>query len=187
LMALSMMSIRQKEKFTEGAELDIAYGPSGIGRFRVCVFHQQGSVGMETIQRIITVFPTYEQRVVRLQLASALHAVVSQRLVPRADGLGRVSAVEVMVATAFIRDCRVSPDKTRLIPSAIAGGTSEYGMQTFDQSVYGLYSRGLITGDEALLHASIPDNLRLRMQGVRSASDAANDEMTSTLERASSD
>jgi twitching motility protein PilT len=142
---------------------------------------------METIQRIITVFPTYEQRVVRLQLASALHAVVSQRLVPRADGLGRVSAVEVMVATAFIRDCRVSPDKTRLIPSAIAGGTSEYGMQTFDQSVYGLYSRGLITGDEALLHASIPDNLRLRMQGVRSASDAANDEMTSTLERASSD
>jgi twitching motility protein PilT len=89
----------------------------------------------ETIQRIITVFPAHEQKVVRLQLASALHAVVSQRLVPRSDGLGRVPAVEVMVSTGYIRDCIVNPDKTRLLRGAIAEGASEYGMQTFDQSL----------------------------------------------------
>jgi twitching motility protein PilT len=137
----------------------------------------------ETIQRIITVFPAHEQKVVRLQLASALHAVVSQRLVPRADGTGRVPVVEVMVSTTFIRDCIVNPDKTRLIHGAIAEGGSEYGIQTFDQSLYGLYSQELITQEEALLHASNPDDLRLRMQGVRSASDAQHDEMSTAFER----
>ena len=316
-MAFSMMTNRQKQKFKETAELDMAYGVAGLGRFRVNVFQQRGNVGMvlrviptkirtieelelprvlekvceerrglvlvtgttgsgkstslaamidrinstrpdhvitiedpieflhrdkhsfinqrevevdtanfstalraalrqdpdvilvgemrdletiatailaaetghlvfstlhtldatETIQRIIAVFPPPEQKQIRLQLAATLKAVVSQRLVRRSDDKGRVPAVEVMIATAYIRDCIINPDKTRLIHDAIAAGTSQYGMQTFDQSLYDLYVRQLISYEEALLRASNPDDFKLRVQGVRSAADAAREEM----------
>src|SRR5262247_1276906 len=88
----------------------------------------------ETINRIISVFPPHQQKQIRLQLAAVLKAAVSQRLMPRADGTGRVPAVEVMRTTNFIRDCIENKDKTKLIHDAIAQGTSQYGMQTFDQS-----------------------------------------------------
>jgi twitching motility protein PilT len=316
-MAFSMMTNRQKQKFKESAELDMAYGVAGLGRFRVNVFQQRGNVGLvlrviptkirtieelelpkvisdvceeqrgmilvtgttgsgksttlaamidrinsiraehiitiedpieylhrdkkgfinqrevevdtasfatalraglrqdpdvvlvgemrdletiqtallaaetghlvlstlhtidatETIQRIIAVFPPPEQKQIRLQMAATLKAVVSQRLVRRADGVGRVPAVEVMIATGYIRDCIINPDKTRLIRDAIAAGTSQYGMQTFDQSLYELYSRSLITFEEALARASNPDEFRLRVQGVRSSADSAREDM----------
>ena len=316
-MAFSMMTNRQKQKFKETAELDMAYGVAGLGRFRVNVFQQRGNVGMvlrviptkirtieelelprilgpiceeqrgmvlctgttgsgksttlaamvdrinslraehiitiedpieylhrdkkgfinqrevevdtssfstalraalrqdpdvilvgemrdletistallaaetghlvfstlhtldatETIQRIIAVFPPPEQKQIRLQLASTLKAVISQRLVRRGDEQGRVPAVEVMVATGYIRDCIINPDKTRLIRDAIAAGTSQYGMQTFDQSLFDLFSRNLISLDEALLRASNPDDFRLRVQGIRSSADSAREEM----------
>jgi len=316
-MAFSMMTNRQKQKFKETAELDMAYGVTGLGRFRVNVFQQRGNVGMvlrviptkirtieelelprilnqiceeqrglvlttgttgsgksttlaamvdrinsvrpehiitiedpieylhrdkkgfinqrevevdtssfstalraalrqdpdvilvgemrdletistailaaetghlvfstlhtldatETIQRIIAVFPPPEQKQIRLQLASTLKAVISQRLVRRGDGQGRVPAVEVMVSTGYIRDCIINPDKTRLIRDAIAAGTSQYGMQTFDQSLFDLFTRNLITMEEALLRASNPDDFRLRVQGIRSSSDAAREDM----------
>jgi twitching motility protein PilT len=131
----------------------------------------------ETIQRIIAVFPPPEQKQIRLQMAATLKAVVSQRLVRRADGVGRVPAVEVMIATGYIRDCIINADKTRLIRDAIAAGTSQYGMQTFDQSLYELYSRSLITFEEALARASNPDEFRLRVQGVRSSADSAREDM----------
>jgi twitching motility protein PilT len=131
----------------------------------------------ETIQRIIAVFPLEQQRQIRLQLAATLHAVISQRLVRRADGAGRVPAVEVMISTAYIRDCICDPEKTRLIRDAIAAGTSQYGMQTFDQSLYRLYSSKLITVEEAMLSASNPDDFRLRIEGIRSTADAAREEM----------
>jgi len=131
----------------------------------------------ETINRIIAVFPPHQQKQVRLQLASVLRAVVSQRLMPRADGDGRAPAVEVMISTPFIRDCIVDKDKTHLIHGAIAAGTSQYGMQTFDQSLFDLYTKQLITLDEALLRASNADEFKLRIQGVRSAADAAREEM----------
>ena len=104
----------------------------------------------ETIQRIIAVFPPPEQKQIRLQLAGTLKAVISQRLVRKADGQGRVPAVEVMISTGYIRDCIINPDKTRMIRDAIAAGTSQYGMQTFDQSLFDLYTRNLITLEEAL-------------------------------------
>ncbi|MFZ0979444.1 MAG: type IV pilus twitching motility protein PilT [Candidatus Acidiferrales bacterium] len=316
-MAFSMMTNRQKQKFKETAELDMAYGVAGLGRFRVNVFQQRGNVGMvlrviptkirtleelelprvlatvceeqrglvlctgttgsgksttlaamidrinslrpehiitiedpieylhrdkkgfinqrevevdtssfstalraalrqdpdvvlvgemrdletistallaaetghlvlstlhtldatETIQRIIAVFPPPEQKQIRLQLASTLKAVVSQRLVRKGDGSGRVPACEVMIATGYIRDCIMNPDKTRMIRDAIAAGTSQYGMQTFDQSLFDLYSRNLITLEEALTRASNPDDFRLRVQGVRSSADSAREEM----------
>jgi twitching motility protein PilT len=316
-MAFSMMTNRQKQKFKETAELDMAYGVAGLGRFRVNVFQQRGNVGMvlrviptkirtieelelpriltqvceeqrglvlctgttgsgksttlaamidrinslrpehiitiedpieylhrdkkgfinqrevevdtssfstalraalrqdpdvilvgemrdletistallaaetghlvlstlhtldatETIQRIIAVFPPPEQKQIRLQLASTLKAVISQRLVRRSDNQGRVPACEVMIATGYIRDCIINPDKTRMIRDAIAAGTSQYGMQTFDQSLFDLFSRNLITLEEALMRASNPDDFRLRVQGIRSSSDAAREEM----------
>jgi twitching motility protein PilT len=114
-------------------------------------------------------------------MAATLKAVVSQRLVRCANDNGRVPAVEVMIATAYIRDCIINPDKTRLIHDAIAAGTSQYGMQTFDQSLFDLYSRNLITYEEALSRASNPDDFKLRIQGIRSASDSAREEMEQSM------
>ena len=316
-MAFSMMTNRQKQKFKENAELDMAYGVAGLGRFRVNVFQQRGNVGMvlrviptkirtleelllphvidkicqekrglvlvtgttgsgksttlaamvdrinstrtdhiitiedpieflhrdkkgfcnqrevevdtpsfgsalraalrqdpdvilvgemrdletiqtallaaetghmvfstlhtmdatETIQRIIAVFPPPEQKQIRLQMASTLKAIISQRLVRRADGIGRAPAVEVLITTEYIRDCIINPDKTRLIHDAISSGTSQYAMQTFDQSLYELYSQGLITLDEALGNSTNPDEFKLRIAGISNTTDAAREEM----------
>jgi twitching motility protein PilT len=131
----------------------------------------------ETIQRIIAVFPPPEQKQIRLQMATTLKAVISQRLVRKSDGIGRVPAVEVLIATEYIRDCIINPEKTRLIHDAIAAGVSQYGMQTFDQSLYDLYTQGLITLEEALLNSSNPDEFKLRIEGIRSTADASREEM----------
>jgi len=316
-MAFSIMTNRQKQKFKENAELDMAYGVAGLGRFRVNLFQQRGNVGMvlrviptkirtledlllprivdkictesrglvlvtgttgsgksttlaamvdrinttrtdhiitiedpieflhrdkkgfvnqrevevdtpsfgaalrsalrqdpdvilvgemrdletiqtallaaetghlvfstlhtmdaaETIQRIIAVFPPPEQKQIRLQMSSTLRGVISQRLVRKADGIGRAPAVEVLIATEYIRDCIINPDKTRLIHDAIASGVSQYGMQTFDQSLYDLYGRGLITLEEALINSTNPDEFKLRIEGISNTSDAAREEM----------
>jgi twitching motility protein PilT len=319
-MAFSMMSNRQKQKFKESAELDMAYGVAGLGRFRVNVFQQRGNVGLvlrviptkiraleelylpkiiehiceeqrglvlvtgvtgsgksttlaamldrinsgrpehiitiedpieflhrdkkgfvnqrevevdtpsfgsalraslrqdpdvilvgemrdletistalhaaetghlvfstlhtldavETINRIIAVFPPPEQKQVRMQLGATLRSVISQRLVRRADGAGRVPACEILISTAFVRECIMVPEKTRLIREAIAAGTSQYGMQTFDQSLYDLYSQGLISYETALENASNPDDFKLKVQGIHSTADAAREQMEQT-------
>jgi twitching motility protein PilT len=136
----------------------------------------------ETINRIISVFPPHQQKQIRLQLAGVLKAVVSMRLIPRADGHGRVPAVEVMITTPFIRDCIINKDKTKLIHEAIAAGVSQYGMQTFDQSIFQLYKKELISYDEALRRASNPDEFKLKIQGIQSASDMAAEEMERTMQ-----
>jgi len=316
-MAFSMMTNRQKQKFKENAELDMAYGVAGLGRFRVNVFQQRGNVGMvlrviptkirtfeelllprvidkvcqearglvlvtgttgsgksttlaamvdrinatrtdhivtiedpieflhrdkkgfvnqrevevdtpsfgsalraalrqdpdvilvgemrdletiqtallaaetghlvfstlhtadatETIQRIIAVFPPPEQKQIRLQLASTLKAIISQRLVRRVESIGRAPAVEVLIATEYIRDCIINPEKTRMIHDAISAGTSQYGMQTFDQSLYELFTQGVITLEEALVNSTNPDEFKLRIAGISSTSEAAREEM----------
>jgi twitching motility protein PilT len=316
-MAFSMMSNRQKQKFKETAELDMAYGVAGLGRFRVNVFQQRGNVGLvlrviptkiraleelylpkiiericeearglvlvtgvtgsgksttlaamidrinssrpehiitiedpieflhrdkkgfvnqrevevdtptfasalraslrqdpdvilvgemrdletistalhaaetghlvfstlhtldavETINRIISVFPPPEQKQIRLQLAATLRAVISQRLVRKADGDGRVPAVEVLLSTAFIREAIMTPEKTRLIHEALAAGTSQYGMQTFDQSLYDIFQQGLITYETAIENATNPDDFKLKVQGIGSTADAAREQM----------
>ena len=131
----------------------------------------------ETVTRIIAVFPPPEQKQIRLQLAAVLKAIISQRLVKKSDGIGRVPAAEVMVTTEYIRECIITPEKTRLVRDAIASGISQYGMQTFDQSIYDLYTQGLITIDEALKNASNPDEFKLRLAGIRTTTDAAREEM----------
>ncbi len=125
----------------------------------------------ETINRVISVFPPYQQKQIRLQLAAVLKGIISMRLIPRADGKGRVPAVEVMIATATIRECIIDPDKTRKIPEFVAAGASQYGMQTFDQSLMVLYRRGLITYEEALLWSSNPDDFALKVRGIESSTD----------------
>jgi twitching motility protein PilT len=82
-----------------------------------------------------------------------------------------------MITTGFIRDCIVDKDRTAQIHGAIAAGTSQYGMQTFDQSIFGLYSAGFVTLDEALRWASNVDEFKLRVQGISTTSDLARDEM----------
>jgi twitching motility protein PilT len=316
-MAFSMMSNRQKQRFKEVSEADIAYGVSGLGRFRANVFQQRGSVGMvlrvipdrvrsitelglppvieriaeeqrglvlvtgttgsgksttlaamidymnsnrgghiitiedpieflhrdkksfvtqrevdvdtrsfaealrgalrqdpdiilvgemrdhetietaltaaetghlvlstlhtldatETIRRIVSSFPPHLQKSVRIQLAGILRAVISMRLVRASEGAGRVPSAEIMVSTGLIRDYIINEEKTSLIRDAIAAGTSQYGMQTFDQSLFSLHQSGLISMEEALRGASNPDEFRLRVAGIRSASDQAREDM----------
>src|ERR1700723_585368 len=302
-MAFSMMSARQKQKFKETTEIDMAYGVAGLGRFRVNIFQQRGNVGLvlrviptkiraldelflpkvveqicemprglvlvtgvtgsgksttlaamvdrvnstraehiitiedpieflhrdkkgyvnqreigvdtpsfsaalraslrqdpdvilvgemrdletistaldavETVNRIISIFPPPEQKQIRLQLAAVLRAIVSQRLVRRCDSEGRVPAVEVMINTAFIRECVLVPEKTRSIRDAIAAGTSQYGMQTFDQSLWDLFQAGLVAYETALENASNADDFKLRMQGIASTADISRQSMQS--------
>ena len=125
----------------------------------------------ETINRIISIFPPYQQKQIRLQLASVLRGIISMRLIPRADGEGRVPAVEVMVTTATIRECIADADKTRKLSEAIGAGGSEYEMQTFDQSLMGLYQRGLVAYEEALRWSSNPNDFALKVRGIETVGD----------------
>ncbi len=125
----------------------------------------------ETINRIIAVFPPYQHKQVRMQLASVLKSIISMRLVPRADGKGRVPAVEVLIATATIKDCILDPDKTKSISDIIEQGAIHYSMQSFDQSIFSLFKSGLITYEEALRRATNPDDFVLKVKGIQSTSD----------------
>lgn len=131
----------------------------------------------ETLTRIITAFPPYQQKSIRIQLAGLLKAVISQRLMKSAKGTSRVPAVEVLVSTPLIRDCILHEDKTPQIRDAIAAGTTQYGMQTFDQSLFYLYQSELITLDEALRGSTNPDEFRLRLAGIQNTSSQAKEEM----------
>jgi len=125
----------------------------------------------ETINRIITVFPPYQHKQVRIQLASVLRAIISMRLMPLADGSGRVPAVEVLIATERIKSCIEDAEQTKLIPDTIAEGFSQYGMQTFDQSLLSLFRQGLITYEQALNQASRPNDFALMVKGIQSTKD----------------
>jgi len=140
----------------------------------------------ETVNRIISVFPPHQQKQIRLQLASVLKAVISMRLVPRADGKGRVPAVEVLRSTQYIKDCIENKEKTKLIRDAIAAGTSQYGMQTFDQSLYRLYRSDLISFEEALRQATNPDEFKLKVAGIHSTADMAAEQMDQAASKADS-
>jgi twitching motility protein PilT len=136
----------------------------------------------ETVNRIIAVFPPHQQKQIRIQLAQVLQASIALRLVPRADEAGRVPAAEVMIATPYIRECIENKEKTKFIREQIALGTSQYGMQTFDQSLFRLYKSGLITLDEALRRASNADEFKLKIQGVQFTADIAREQMDSMLD-----
>src|SRR5919205_2508017 len=136
----------------------------------------------ETINRIIAVFPPHQQKQIRIQLASVLKAVISQRLITRVDNKSRAPAVEVLISTAFIRDCIMDKEKTHLIHGAIAQGTSQYGMQTFDQSIFYLFQQKLISYEEALRWASNVDEFKLKVQGISTTAEMSRDQMATAAQ-----
>jgi twitching motility protein PilT len=131
----------------------------------------------ETLTRIISAFPPYQQKSIRIQLAGLLKAVVSQRLMKSVRNGSRVPATEILISTPLIRDYILHEEKTASIRDVIAAGTSQYGMQTFDQSLFYLYQSGMITLVEALRGATNPDEFRLRLAGIQNTSAMAKEEM----------
>ncbi len=136
---------------------------------------------VETINRIIAVFPPHQQNQIRIQLAAVLSAVISMRLVKRSDRPGRLPAVEILRTTEFVRSLILDPEKTKLIKGIIEAGTSQYGMQTFDQSLFSHFQRGMVSYEDALAYATSPDNFKLRVQGIYSSSGGALEEMEKEL------
>ena len=132
---------------------------------------------VETINRIVSVSPPHSQKQVRFQLSSILKAVISMRLIPEKGGKGRVPAVEIMINTPYIQECIIKKEKTALIRDAIEAGVSQYGMQTFDQSIYYLYKNDLISFEQGLRYSSNPNDFKLRVAGIQSSSDVSREEM----------
>jgi twitching motility protein PilT len=124
----------------------------------------------QTVNRILSLYPPHQHGEIRFLLASNLEAIVALRLIQRADRLGRVPACEVLLASDSVREMILDPSKTVLLPQAIADGVHTYGMRTFDQSLMDLYSRNLVTLDQAIKHASNPTEFQLRVEGIHSAS-----------------
>jgi twitching motility protein PilT len=120
----------------------------------------------ETVNRIVTMFPTHQQMQARLSLASVLRGVISQRLLPRADGKGMVPALEVMVNTERVREMIEDPLRTREIKTAISEGLHPYGMMTFDQSLANLVKQRHVTYEEAVKHSTSPSDFALLFRGV---------------------
>jgi twitching motility protein PilT len=153
--------------------IDIALKAAETGHLVLSTAHTTDAA--RTLQRLISVFPTFEQPMVRIRLAETLRAVVSQRLLPRADGRGLIPASEVMVATRLIQDCMRNAERTSQIQEFIAQGR-HYGMQAFDQSLLALLRQGLITREVALGAATSPGDLDLAIRlGVEADDDPSID------------
>jgi twitching motility protein PilT len=149
--------------------IEIALTAAETGHLVLSTLHTLDAV--ETIMRIVTVYPPHQHLQVRLQLAGVLKAVISQRLLPKKDGKGMVPACEILVSTARIRECIIDEHRTDEVPDAIAQGTVNYGMQTFDQSLMSLVKSDLVQYHEALRHSTNPSDFALRMKGIMGTSD----------------
>jgi twitching motility protein PilT len=126
---------------------------------------------VQTLQRIISFYPPHQHAEVRMSIAWNLRAAIAQRLVPRRDGGGRVPAIELMMSTPTIREFILDAAKVPLIHSAVAEGVTQYGMQTFDQSVLTLLRDGVISEEEALKNCNNPNELSLKLKGISATSD----------------
>ena len=126
---------------------------------------------VQSIQRIISFYPPHQHDEIRMSLAANLRAVVSQRLIARRDGAGRVPSVEVMVSTPTVREYILDPEKIPMLHTLVSEGVTQYGMQTFDQSVLALLREGLISEEEALRNCNNPNELSLKLKGISATSD----------------
>jgi twitching motility protein PilT len=149
--------------------MSIALTAADTGHLVLSTLHTLNA--LETVNRIISFFPPHQHQQIRLLLGATRRGVVCQRLLPRADGPGRVPAVEVLVATGLVREYVVDPMKTPLIIELVESGAIQYGMQSFDQSIMNLYKRGMISYEEALTQATNPDDFELRVKGITGAAD----------------
>jgi twitching motility protein PilT len=151
--------------------LDTALKAADTGHLVFSTLHTTDAT--QTINRVLSFYPPHQQAEVRFALSSALAAVVSLRLVPRADKAGRVPACEVLINTAAVRDQIRDMQKALNIPDLIKEGTTQYGMQSFDQSLMAWYTQGVISYESAVFYATNPSEFALRVQGVAGSSDTS--------------
>ncbi len=149
--------------------MDTALKAADTGHLVMSTLHTLNAT--ETINRIISFYPPHQHQHIRVLLATCLAGVVSLRLLPRADGKGRIPAVEILLSTPAIKEYLLDPVKTMLIQSAIEEGYAQYGMQTFDQSIFKLYKDGLITYDDAIQAVTNPDEFKLRLVGIEATAE----------------
>jgi twitching motility protein PilT len=142
--------------------IDTAMKAAETGHLVLSTLHTTNAV--QTISRIIAVFPPHEQEMVRVRLAENLVAVISQRLMPRKDGIGRVVAAEVMIVTATIRDAILDRERLVGIPDFMAEGREQYGSQTFDQHLMDLVQDDQVTYEVARAAATNPGDFELKMR-----------------------
>ena len=142
--------------------VDTAMKAAETGHLLMSTLHT--SDAQTTLNRIVAMFPPEEQDIVRVRLAETLHAVVSQRLLPRADGTGRVVAAEVMIVTPTIRELILDGGRVGEIREYIAEGREQYGMQTFDQHLADLVSNGDVTFEVAMAASTRPADFQLTMK-----------------------
>ncbi|HEY2377499.1 MAG TPA: type IV pilus twitching motility protein PilT [Gemmatimonadaceae bacterium] len=150
--------------------LDTALKAADTGHLVFSTLHTTDAT--QTINRVLSFYPPHQQAEVRFSLATALQAVVSLRLVPRADKPGRIPACEILINTAAVRDNIRDMNATLNIPDLIKEGNVQYGMQSFDQSLMGWYTKGIISYESAVFFASSPSEFALRVQGVAGTSDS---------------
>jgi len=149
--------------------IDTALKAADTGHLVLSTLHTLNAT--ETINRIISFYPPHQHEHVRVLLAATLIGAISLRLLPRADGVGRIPAVEVLIVTSTVREYLLDPIKTLLIPQLIQEGYSQYGMQTFDQSIMKHYREGLISYEVALQNVTNPDEFNLRLKGIEATTD----------------
>ena len=140
--------------------IEIALTVAETGHMCFATLHTNSCV--QTINRLVDVFPAHQQPQIRAQISFVLEGVLSQLLIPTADGKGRVMALEVMVPNAAIRNL-IREDKVHQIYSQMQVGQAKFGMQTMNQSLLQLFQRRLISLDEAIGRSSDPDELRQMM------------------------
>jgi twitching motility protein PilT len=145
--------------------IDTAMKAAETGHLLISTLHTPDAVS--TVNRIVAMFPSDEQGIARLRLAEALQAVVSQRLLPRADGKGRAAALEILLCTATARDMIRDPERTPELHEYIKGSREQYGMQTFDQHLMELVSEGVVTYETAMTASSNPADFELQMRTLR--------------------
>lgn len=149
--------------------MSIALTAADTGHLVLTTLHTLNVI--ETITRIISFFPPHQHQQIRLLLAGTLQAIVCQRLIPRCDMPGRVPALEIMVNRGAIRECIINPEKLVDLYELMETGSVQYGMQTFDQSIMQLHKQGMISFEDAMGHATNPDDFDLRLKGITGAAD----------------
>ncbi len=161
--------------------MSIALAAADTGHLVLSTLHTLDSV--QTIYRILSFFPPHQHQEMRHLMSSTMRAVISQRLIQRCDKPGRLPAVEILIGSAAVRECIISADRTAEIRDLIAEGSTQYGMQTFDQSLMWFYQNGAISFDTALENASNPDDFQLRVEGIIGGADRGWTEFAQTQTR----
>jgi len=150
--------------------MEIALQAAETGHLVLSTLHTADAV--DTINRVVSLFPPHQQQQARIQMGHVLSGIVSQRLLPRADGAGMVPAVEVLINTPRMRELLIDPKRSGEILAAIETGSQPYGMVSFDQSLKDLVDRKLVKFEDALAQATRPEDLSLHQRGIQRGEDS---------------